>query len=456
MPFQLTALQAVERIQSGLLSSRELVASCLDQITASDENIGAWAWLNPEQALAQADALDEIRQKGLPLGSLHGIPVGIKDIFDTVDMPTEHGTTIHKGRQPDEDCAVICKLREAGAVIMGKTVTTEFAFLNPANTSNPHDPARTPGGSSSGSAAAVAAGHVPLAIGSQTNGSTIRPASFCGIYGFKPTYGIISRHGVLETSKTLDQVGVFARSLEDVALLTDILGGYDPRDCASYSTPRPNCLAGVRHDPPAEPNLVWYDLSFDDLLDDAARQGLNEVMDALGVRIERFPAPGSFADIIQYHQVIHEYEIARCLSDEIESHWDGISNLLQPVLKRGQGRSKSQYEDAIAMVSAAKAYFGEVFNDVDAILTPSSAGQAPLKTDGTGNPIFCTIWTFCGLPCLSLPLLTSAGGLPTGVQLVGSAQGDDRLLRTARWMEQKLLQDNDAAKALEQIREPAI
>ena len=227
------AVSLVSRMKEGEISAQDLVRDCLGQIEATEEAVKAWAYLDADQALVQAAALDELRQKGRPLGPLHGVPVGIKDIFDTADMPTEYGTPIHAGRRPEADCTAIAKLREAGAVIMGKTVTAEFAFLSPGKTTNPHNPAHTPGGSSSGSAAAVAAGHVPLAIGSQTNGSVVRPASFCGVYGLKPSRGMLSRHGVLQTSETLDQLGVFARTIEDIALITDALSGYDAPDAAT-------------------------------------------------------------------------------------------------------------------------------------------------------------------------------------------------------------------------------
>ncbi|MDA8742438.1 amidase, partial [bacterium] len=225
-PYTLTATEAVQAIASGRLSSVDLVKSCLEQIADTDASIKAWAHLDPESALAQAAECDRIRKAGLGTGPLHGLPVGLKDVIDTRDMPTQRGTDIFKDRQPDKDARLVERLRESGAVIMGKTVTTELAFVHANDTRNPHNPEYSPGGSSSGSAAAVAACHVPLAVGTQTNGSVIRPASFCGTFGFKPTRGVISRAGVLKTSDSLDQVGCFGRSLEDVALLTDALAGY--------------------------------------------------------------------------------------------------------------------------------------------------------------------------------------------------------------------------------------
>jgi Asp-tRNA(Asn)/Glu-tRNA(Gln) amidotransferase A subunit family amidase len=328
---------------------------------------------------------------------------------------------------------VVDKLLEAGAVIMGKTMTTEFAFLQPTDTVNPHNPAHSPGGSSSGSAAAVAAGHVPLAIGSQTNGSTIRPASFCGVFGFKPTRGMISRRGVLETSRTLDQVGVFARSLEDAALLSDVLSGYDAADCMSFLRARPSALAGAREEPPVEPLLVWFELPFAERLSAASRAGLDEVLECLGARVEKFPSPSSFAGIVHHQQVIHEYEMARALQAEMDEHWDSISELLRPVLQRGLARSGDEYAEALATIESMAAFYTEVFNEYDAIVAPSAPGEAPLKETGTGDPIFSTLWTFSGLPAVTLPLLVGETGLPVGVQLVGATEGDDRLLRTAAW-----------------------
>ncbi len=438
MLWQLTAREAAERIRAGLITSEELVGACLERIASTDETIGAWAHLSADQALAQAREMDELHRRGLPQGALQGVPVGIKDIFDTADMPTAYGSPIHQGRRPALDSMVVSKLREAGAVIMGKTVTTEFAFSHPAGTTNPHDPARTPGGSSSGSAAAVASGHLPLALGSQTNGSTLRPASFCGIYGFKPTRGVLPRRGALRTSRTLDHVGLFARSLEDLCLLADALGGYDPEDPASYARPRPALLAGWQEEAPVEPALAWFDLPYGERLDEDAGAAFAELIDSLGGRVEKLPAPADFAKIIDCHGVIHEHEMSLHLKDEMERHWDRLSPSMQAALARGRGHSAARYEEALAMVAAAESYFAAFFKDYDAILTPAATGEARALEEGTGDPIFCTLGTFSGLPALSLPWLTGKTGLPIGVQLIGSAQGDDRLVRTARWVQNYL------------------
>src|SRR6266581_1979245 len=219
------AVEAARMIQEGVVTSVQLVAACLARVREVDAAVQAWAFLDPEHALAQARAADERKRSGEPIGPLHGVPVGLKDIIDTADMPTENGTVLHKGRAPRSDAAVVASLRAAGAVILGKTVTTECAYFSPGKTRNPHHPEHTPGGSSSGSAAAVSAAMVPLALGSQTNGSTIRPAAFCGVYGFKPTHGLIPRTGVLQLSRTLDHLGLFARTIDDIALLAEEVAG---------------------------------------------------------------------------------------------------------------------------------------------------------------------------------------------------------------------------------------
>lgn len=441
----MSATEACDAIKTGRLSSVELVDACLERIAATDAAIEAWVHLDPDQARRQAQECDRLRQSGKPLGALHGIPVALKDIIDTTDMPAERGSPIHLGRQPSSDAAIVERLREAGAVIMGKTVTTEFAFVHPGKTKNPHDAARTPGGSSSGSAAAVAAGHVPLAIGTQTNGSVIRPASFCGIYGFKPTRGVIPRRGVLETSRTLDQIGVFGRSLEDVALLADVLAIYDPADCMSYARPRPHMVSGAHSEAPVEPNLAWFDLPYNDRLTPAAHDGFAEVLDILGNKVDRLPAPQSFDEVITSQRIVHETEISRQLHTEIDDHWDQISDTLKPILTRGLDTSESDYQEALGLVTKAEEYFAAFYLDYDAVLTPSAAGEAPLfhphepgATPHTGDPIFCTIWTYAGLPALSLPMLAGAEDLPIGLQLVGAQEEDDRLLRTANWLTKTL------------------
>ncbi len=436
--WSLTAREAAARIRTGALTSVELVRSCLERIEQTDSEIGAWAHLDPDHAVAQAEVMDDLRRRGRPVGALHGVPVGIKDIFDTKDMPTGLGARVHKDRRTDTDAALIEKLRGAGAVILGKTVTTPFAFASPAHTRNPHDRAHSPGGSSSGSAAAVAAGHVPLALGTQTGGSTIRPASFCGVLGFKPTRGVFSRRGCLETSPTLDQPGIFARSMDDIALLGDALSGYDAADAASYNRPMPKLEAGYASAAPVDPLFAWFDLPYADRLSPAMREGLAELLEELGDRVEHIATPASFADVIDRHAIVHRYEFHRALADDPGLQPAEIDATMTDLLAHGARITDAEYEDAKSYVAGAEAYFSAFFNDYDAIIAPAALGEAPVMDEGTGDAICSLIWTFAGLPCLSLPWLTGQGGLPMGVQLIGSAEEDDRLFRSTAWLERRM------------------
>jgi len=439
-PYTLTATEAVQAIASGRLSSVDLVKSCLAQIADTDASIKAWAHLDPESALAQAAECDRIRKAGLGTGPLHGLPVGLKDVIDTRDMPTQRGTDIFKDRQPDKDARLVERLRESGAVIMGKTVTTELAFVHANDTRNPHNPEHSPGGSSSGSAAAVAACHVPLAVGTQTNGSVIRPASFCGTFGFKPTRGVISRAGVLKTSDSLDQVGCFGRSLEDVALLTDALAGYDQADSCSFARPRPQMRAGAQAEAPVAPDLVWFNLPFYDRLSPDAHEGMEAVLDVLGPRITRMAAADTLANLVAVQARIHEYEICQHQAAVFDANFEDLSRELQLIVARGRKISEAEYTDALAVKASAQTFFDELFVEFDAIIAPCATGEAPKFGSGTGDPIFCTLWTLAGLPCVSLPLLVGDNNLPIGVQLIGPIEKDDRLLRTARWLQLHLAQ----------------
>ncbi len=429
-----TVRDIVELFKEGSSTSEAYVGGCAKLIEESDSELHAWQHINSEQAIEAAKVCDENRRANRPMGSLLGIPVGVKDIFDTADMPTTYGSEAYVDNQPEEHCAVVEKLIEAGAVIMGKTVTTEFAFMHPSVTRNPHNRAFTPGGSSSGSAAAVAAGHVPLAIGSQTNGSTIRPASYCGIYGFKPSEGIISRRGALETSSTLDQVGLFARDLGDIAVLADSLAGYDHSDSNSYIDAKPPMLAGYLSAAPVEPNFAWIDMPYADQYSTDVAEGMEELLQVPGIRLDRLPAPQSFSVLIAAHKVIHEYEIYRALEEQRLEHPEKLSSTIQDVFVGAAAVTTEMYEEALEVRQGAIDWFSQFFLEFDAVITPSALSEAPKLGDSTGSPICSTVWTLCGLPCLSLPLLQGEQELPIGVQLVGSRREDDRLLRTAAWL----------------------
>jgi len=431
----LSATDAARLIRDGAISSEQLVEACLARVREIDEQVQAWAFLDPEHALAQARAADEWRLSGRQTGPLHGVPVGIKDIFDTADMPTENGSVLHAGRTPSRDATAVARLRAAGAVIMGKTVTTEFAYFGPGKTRNPHNPDHTPGGSSSGSAAAVAAEMVPLALGSQTNGSTIRPAAFCGVLGFKPTHGLISRRGVLTLSRTLDHVGLFARTIDDIALLAEQLVGYDERDPDTRPRARIPFVEVAAEEPPLPPMFAFVRTPHWTHADEETKEGFAELIEALGDRVEEIELFPSAADAWTWHQTIMEAEMAANLEREWEKGQDRLSETLRALLERGREVRAVNYQHAVARIRPMHESFVELFEQrYDAILTPAASGAAPRGLASTGDPAFCTLWTLCGMPAISLPLLQSTSGLPLGVQLVGPRHGDARLLRTARWL----------------------
>jgi Asp-tRNA(Asn)/Glu-tRNA(Gln) amidotransferase A subunit family amidase len=401
--------------------------------------VQAWTCLDEEHALAQARRADEHRRSGQAVGPLQGVPVAIKDIIDTADMPTENGCALHKGRTPREDAAVVKRLRAAGAVILGKTVTTECAYFAPGKTRNPWNPEHTPGGSSSGSAAAVAAGMVPVALGSQTNGSTIRPAAFCGVYGFKPTHGLIPRTGILELSRTLDHVGLFARTLEDLALLAGELAGYDEGDADTRLRARIPFREILAQEPPIEPMLAFVKTPHWERCDAETRDAFAELQEALGAQLEEIGLSPSAAEAWTWHQTIMDAEMAHNFEREWTLGREQLSPQLRTLIGRGREVKALDYLRVRRAVPGLIESFDELFMErYDAILTPAALGTAPKGLDATGDPSLCTLWTLCGMPAVSLPLMRGENGLPLGVQLVGRRDFDARLLRTARWLVQKL------------------
>ena len=431
----LSASEAARLIRDGVISSEQFVEACLARIREVDGQVQAWTFLDPDHALAQARAADEWRLQGRPTGPLHGVPVGIKDIFDTADMPTENGSVLYAGRTPSRDATAVAMLRAAGAVIMGKTVTTEFAYFSPGKTRNPHNPEHTPGGSSSGSAAAVATGMVPIALGSQTNGSTIRPAAYCGVIGFKPTHGLIPRQGVLALSRTLDHVGHFRAQIDDIALLAAQLVGYDERDPDT----RPRALIPfvevAAEEPPLPPMFAFVKTPYWERADEDTKEGFAELVEQLGEQVEEIEFLPSAVDAWELHRTIMEAEMAANLEREWDKGRDRLSEQLRAQLERGRNVRAIDYQRALSRIAPIHESFVELFEQrYDAILTPAATGVAPKGLSSTGDPVFCTLWTLCGMPAISLPLLQSANGLPLGVQLVGPRNGDARLLRTARWL----------------------
>jgi Asp-tRNA(Asn)/Glu-tRNA(Gln) amidotransferase A subunit family amidase len=435
----LTAADASRKIREGMLTSEELVSACLERVRDVEPKVQAWTFLDEDLALAQARAADDLRRSGEAFGPLCGIPVGIKDIIDTADMPTENGTPLHRGRTPRTDAAVVAHLRAAGAVIMGKTVTTECAYFHPGKTRNPHNPAHTPGGSSSGSAAAVAAAMVPLALGSQTNGSVIRPAAFCGVYGFKPTHGLIPRTGVLKLSRSLDHVGVFARTIEDVALLAEELAGWDEGDPDTRPRARAPFRDVAAEEPPIEPRIAFMKTPVWDRATEETKQAFAELVEALGARITEVELSSVAAEAWDWHRTIMDVEMAFNFEPEWTRGRDQLSDKLRALIERGREIRAVDYQRALSRVPQLQAAFEELFTqEYDAILTPAATGPAPEGLASTGDPSFCSLWTLTGLPALSMPLLQASNGLPIGVQLVGRRNFDARLLRTARWLTEQL------------------
>jgi len=438
----LSAVDAAEGIRAGRFSSEQLVSQYLALIDATNDAINAWAYLDRDGALERARQADWFRKLGRSLGPLHGVPVGIKDIIDVRGMPTGLGNATLCRDVPATSARVVENLLEAGAVIMGKTTTCELAYLTPTITTNPHNEEYSPGGSSSGSAAAVAARHVPIAIGSQTGGSVIRPASYCGTYGFKPSRGITSRIGFFQTSATLDQVGVFTNHLEDAALVSDVIGSLDQRDEASYDWPRPDMSVGVKSDVPVAPSFCWFDMPYHEQCDTDVLYAIEQIVDMLGDQVDRLPVAPELAMLPVVHKTIYDYEIARNLEPLITSEASNLSVELTDAHERGIKITKVQYQDALDVKLSSERFFTQHFMDYDAILAPSATGIAPLRSLGTtGNAINCLIWTLAGLPCITLPLFLGKNDMPFGLQLIGGKQQDDRLFRTSAWLQNFLQTD---------------
>jgi len=434
----LSAVDARDALEQGSLSSVELVEACFERIDEVEESIGAWAHLDRDVALEQARQADDFRRRGLALGALHGLPVGIKDIIDTSDYPTERGSVLYQGRTPSTDATLVSLLREAGAIILGKTVTTELAVYSPGKTRNPHNTEHTPGGSSSGSAAAVAAGMVTLSVGTQTNGSVIRPASYCGVYGFKPSFARISRFGVMMQSKPLDTVGVFARSLADLALISDVLMRYDGQD-NDMKPVAPPCIARIMaEEVPIKPRFAFVRTPMWEQVEQSTKDGFRELIDSVNEEnaktIYVVDLPAQFADIYKDHQNIMEADLALNFAKDYRDGKSQLSTELCEMIERGQKVLATEYNTSVSKINDYSAYLDDLFDEYEAVLTPSTFGAAPAGLNSTGSPEMNTIWTLCGNPVINLPLLQNLEGLPVGVQIVGGKGDDARLFRTSRWL----------------------
>lgn len=446
-PVTLAELGAVElrrRLVAGELDVVDVHERLLAYAQAADERIHAFASLDPGAVRAQAQHCRDERAAGQAPGPLFGVPVAVKDIIDTTDFPTALGSALHAGRYAVSDATVVRRLRGAGAVIFGKTVTTEFATFQPGPTRNPHALEHTPGGSSSGSAAAVAAGMVPLALGTQTNGSVLRPASYCGVYGFKPTRGLLPRAGVFPQSPTLDQIGVFSRQLEDAALAVEVMSGDDGLDPGSRGqAPRPLC-ATCLSEPPVRPRFAFVRTPWWGQVDAQAREALDAFVELMEGVVEVQELPAVVEQAVAWHAAINESELALALQREWRHHPEALSPALRERVAAGMKLPVLDYLIARDRIEHVASAFDAWFDQYDAILSPAALGPAPRGLGSTGNPLMQTVWTFAGLPALSLPLLTLDGGLPLGVQAVGPLHHDGRLLRGCRWLVQEFLARSQA------------
>lgn len=426
----LSATAAADAIAKGEISSVELVTAYLDQIAAKDAEIQAFQVLDREHALQQAAHADTLRKEGKGVGRLHGVPVAVKDIIDTADMPTEHGSRVFAGRQPEKDALCVANLRAAGAVILGKTVTTELATLQPSRTRNPHNTAHTPGGSSAGSAAAVASAMAPLALGTQTIGSIIRPAAFCGVVGYKPTLGLVPRTGVMEQATSLDTIGGMARTVDDVALLVELMQGPDLADPGALGGARPPLLATARQDWPLPPMFAFVKTHAWEHADASTHEAFGELVEQLGPQVTEVTIDHTTAAGVEAARIVNRVELAAIFGPVMDRKPDLFGEKVAAMIEDGRRISGVQYLDALN----ARHKYTETVEDIlvnhGTILTPAALGVAPKGLDSTGDPVFCALWTYLGMPAVTLPLL-EVDGMPMGVQLVGARRDDGRLLRTA-------------------------
>ena len=435
--FQLTVSEIAEKIKKSDLNSVDLCKSYIEQIDKFEKDVKAWAHFDKKLLLEKAEEADNHRRSGKPVGPLHGIPVALKDIIGTYDMPTECGTVLRKGKTESQNAEIVDLLKSAGALIMGKTNTSELAYLAPPKTTNPHDYSRTPGGSSSGSAAVIASHMAPLSIGSQTGGSVIRPASYCGVVGYKPSYGLISRNGVLRTSYNLDHIGVFGRTVEDVALLAKVLIKKDSYDKATIHYSSEFMLDECKKGPMFDPKFIFYKTDSWKKVDKKSREAFEYFIKSFKKNIEVFDTPSYFKDIHKYHQIIHETDLANNFALYYKKHKKKLSKYMQDAIAKGNKHSAKDYAEAIDFMKRSYESYQEVFEDYHGVLSPSSPGVAPKGLKSTGTAEFNKVWSYLGTPCISLPLLQGEGNMPLGVQLIGAKYDDHRFLGVANWLEKE-------------------
>ena len=435
--FSLSLEELAKKIKDAQLTSVEVCEKYIERIDKFEKDVKAWAHFDKKVLLEKATEADDHRRSGKPVGPLHGVPIAVKDIIGTVDMPTECGTIIRKGKSYSQNAEIIDLLHASGAIVMGKTATSELAYLGPPATTNPHDKDRTPGGSSSGSAATVASFMAPASIGSQTGGSVIRPASYCGVVGYKPSYGLISRNGVLRTSYSLDQIGMFGRKVEDVAMLAKVLIKKDKYDPATIHYSTENILNETKKGPIFEPKFIFYKTDHWKIIDKKSRESFEYFIKSFKKNIEIFDTPSYFKDIHKYHQIIHETDLANNFSIYFQKFKKKLSKYMQDAISNGNKYTAKEYAEAIDFMKRSYESYEEVFEDYHGVLSPSSPGVAPKGLKSTGTAEFNKVWSYLGTPCISLPLLEGENNLPLGVQLIGNKYDDHRFLGVANWLEKE-------------------
>lgn len=441
---ELTGTDIIDLLLNGKLSVSELYEKLTEFVNEADKSIKAFAHIDEKVLQLHAKHLDDSRKFGEALGPLYGLPVGVKDVIDTMDLRTEFGSPIYDGRYAAGDATVVRRLRAAGAVVFGKTKTTEFATMTPTDTRNPHNLEHTPGGSSAGSAAAVAAGMVPVALGTQTNGSVLRPASFCGVYGFKPSRGLIPRTGILEQSPSLDQVGVFGRTLEDIAMVCEAIGGDDGFDEATKAITPLQFLKTLNSMPPVQPKFVFVKTPWWDKVEPEAQEAYLALIEHLSDCIELRELPEIVSKAVGWHFTVNHAELAFSMQRELSRGKEKLSDQLKAQIETGTNISLIDYFAAKDRIPHVTFAFDEYFDRYDAILCPAALGAAPKGLESTGDPIMQTVWTFAGLPAVSLPMLHVSNGMPLGVQAIGAYKNDARLLRSVRWLIEKFNEQESA------------
>jgi Asp-tRNA(Asn)/Glu-tRNA(Gln) amidotransferase A subunit family amidase len=437
---QLSLRTAVSRLRNGELSAVDYARALLGRCARREPVVRAFAWLDSDAVLEKARAADRHRADGKACGVLHGIPVGVKDIVDTAGIPTRMGSPLFEHNVPGESATVVQRFEREGAYTMGKTVTAELAYFYPGPTTNPWNPAHTPGGSSMGSAAAVAAGMVPVALGTQTNGSVIRPAAFCGCVGYKPSQGLVSRAGIFPFAQTLDQVGVFARSIDDAGLFASVLIGHDPKDPLSRPGMSVDELRDIRplYQPPrlaAVRSPVWR------LAEPAAQAHFDDTVARLrtaGAMVDDVDVGADFAAAHEAQRTLMYFGGAHTFAELQSCHRARLSEPLNRLIDEGRTIDESRLREARERRTRLIGEFARLAGRYDAIVTPPARGEAPATLDQTGDPVFCTIWTLLGVPALTFPSGRGPGGLPFGLQCVGGFLEDARLLSVAQWCAREL------------------